>query len=112
MAGSSPLDVCISTTTSPILARTSSGWWTTRSGPSATIASSSSVTRVAISTMTSDVWSSPVISRSIQASTARDYDLMAGGSVNDPSSDRGNEATTSTARTGTGPYTCGNHSPG
>ena len=53
----------------PSRASTSSGWWTTRSGPSAMIVSSSSVTIVAISTMTSRVWSSPVISRSIHTST-------------------------------------------
>ena len=45
--------MCISTTNGSIRASTSSGWWTTRSGPSATIVSSSSVTIVAISTMTS-----------------------------------------------------------
>ena len=69
MASSSPDRVCISTTNGSIRASTSSGWWTTRSGPSAMIVSSSSVTIVAISTMTSRVWSSPVISRSIHTST-------------------------------------------
>ena len=69
IASSRPDRVCMSTTNGSILASTSSGWWITRSGPSATIVSSSSVTIVAISTMTSDVWSSPVISRSIHTST-------------------------------------------
>ena len=46
--------------------------WTTRSGPSATTARSSSVTRVAISTMTWRAGSSPVISRSIHTSTRGD----------------------------------------
>ena len=46
--------------------------WTTRSGPSATISSSSSVTSVAISTMTWRAGSRPVISRSIQTSTGAD----------------------------------------
>ena len=52
-----------------MLASASSGWWITRSGPSATISSSSSVTSVAISTMTSWLGSRPVISRSIHTST-------------------------------------------
>ena len=60
-------------------ASTSSGWWTTRSGPSATISSSSSVTRVAISTMTSLAGSSPVISRSIHTSTAGTLDRVLPG---------------------------------
>ena len=51
MAASSPLLVCISRTTSSMAASTSGGWCTTRSGPSATTSRSSSVTRVAISTM-------------------------------------------------------------
>ena len=45
--------MCISTTNGSIRASTSSGWWTTRSGPSAMIVRSSSVTIVAISTITS-----------------------------------------------------------
>jgi hypothetical protein len=52
IAGRSPLEVCITRTTSSIPASASGGWWTTRSGPSATMLSSSSVTMVAISTMT------------------------------------------------------------
>ena len=54
-------------------ASASGGWCTTRSGPSATISSSSSVTSVAISTMTWRAGSSPVISRSIQTSTGAGY---------------------------------------
>ena len=65
---SSPLLVCIPTTTSPISPSSASVACTTRSGPSATRFSSSSVMRVAISTITWRVGSSPVISRSIQAS--------------------------------------------
>ena len=42
--------------------------WTTRSGPSSTMVRSSSVMRLAISTMVWRAGSSPVISRSIQAS--------------------------------------------
>ena len=72
IASSRPDRVCISTTNGSIRASTSSGWWTTRSGPSAMIARSSSVTIVAISTITSLVWSSPVISRSIHTSTTAD----------------------------------------
>src|SRR6478736_5577782 len=69
ICGSRPLLVCIETTTSSISARASAGCRTTRSGPSATRLRSSSVTRVAISTITWRTGSSPVISRSIQAST-------------------------------------------
>src|SRR5947208_4428512 len=68
MAASRPLLVCILRTTSSIPPRTSGGWWITRSGPSATTWRSSSVTRVAISTMAWRAGSSPVISRSIQTS--------------------------------------------
>ena len=50
---SSPLRVCMSFTTCSMRLSTSGGWWMTRSGPSATISRSSSVTSVAISTMTS-----------------------------------------------------------
>ncbi len=53
MASSRPERVCISTTNGSIRVRTSSRWWTTRSGPSAMIVRSSSVTIVAISTITS-----------------------------------------------------------
>ena len=53
MASSRPERVCISTTNGSIRVSTSSVWWTTRSGPSAMIARSSSVTIVAISTITS-----------------------------------------------------------
>ena len=69
MAGSRPLRVCMSRTTSSMAASASAGWWTTRSGPSATISSWSSVTSVAISTITSRAGSRPVISRSIHTST-------------------------------------------
>ena len=72
MASSRPERVCISTTNGSIRASTSSVWWTTRSGPSAMIVRSSSVTIVAISTITSLVWSRPVISRSIHTSTTAD----------------------------------------
>ena len=52
---SRPDRVCMSTTNGSIFCSTSSAWWTTMSGPSATMLSSSSVTSVAISTITSDV---------------------------------------------------------
>ncbi len=66
-----PDRVCIAVTTPSMRESTSSGWWMTRSGPSAMTSSSSSVMIVAISTMTSRPGSRPVISRSIQASTGR-----------------------------------------
>src|SRR5438874_9417791 len=69
MASSSPLDVCMFRTTSSMVSSASGGCVTTRSGPSATRSRSSSVTNVAISTMTCRVGSSPVISRSIHTST-------------------------------------------
>src|SRR4051812_15337615 len=69
MASSSPLVVCMVRTMSSIASRACWGWVTTRSGPSATMSRSSSVTRVAISTMACRFGSSPVISRSIQTST-------------------------------------------
>ena len=53
IASRRPDFVCMLTTNGSMPARASSGWWTTRSGPSATISSSSSVTSVAISTITS-----------------------------------------------------------
>src|SRR3954452_13244614 len=66
----SPDDVCIWRTTSSISASASAGWCTTRSRPSPMIRSSSSVTSVAISTMTCRPGSRPVISRSIHTNTA------------------------------------------
>src|SRR5262249_20902993 len=63
-----------SRTNGSMTASTSSGWCTTRSGPSATTSSSSSVTKVAISTMASRLGSRPVISRSIHTSTRSPYD--------------------------------------
>ena len=72
MASSSPDFVCISTTTGSIAASASSSAWITRSGPSAMMRSSSSVTIVAISTIWSRVWSSPVISRSIHTSIVQE----------------------------------------
>ena len=68
MASSSPDRVCMAVTKSSISANCAGVAWTTRSGPSATMVRSSSVTRLAISTMTCRDGSSPVISRSIQAS--------------------------------------------
>jgi hypothetical protein len=68
-----PLLACMSTTIGSIAASCSSVAWTTRSGPSATMLSSSSVMSVAISTITSVVASRPVISRSIHASTDPAY---------------------------------------
>ena len=64
-----PTVVCILRTTSSMPASCSGVAPRTRSGPSATMFSSSSVTIVAISTITLRTGSSPVISRSIQAST-------------------------------------------
>src|SRR5215204_5817921 len=78
IASSSPERVCISTTKGSMRARTSSSTWMTMSGPSATMASSSSVTIVATSTITSCRWSRPVISRSIHTSTAPD---LTGGTM-------------------------------
>src|SRR3954454_1785270 len=69
MASSSPLVVCMFRTTSSMASSAWGGWVTTRSGPSATISSSSSVINVAISTMACRVGSRPVISRSIHTST-------------------------------------------
>src|SRR4051812_12703672 len=69
MAASRPLLVCMLRTKSSMAAIASGGWWTTRSGPSATISRSSSVTSVAISTIVCVAGSSPVISRSIHTST-------------------------------------------
>src|SRR5438270_530181 len=71
MAASSPLLVCISRTKSSIPSSACSSAATTMSGPSATTSRSSSVSRVAISTMRCRLGSSPVISRSIHASTGR-----------------------------------------
>ena len=71
IAGSSPERVCISVTNSPISASWAGLAWMTRSGPSAMTLRSSSVMMVAISTMTCRRGSSPVISRSIQASMSR-----------------------------------------
>lgn len=65
MAVSRPDDACMSTTTGSMPSSACGGWCTTRSGPSATISRSSSVIRVAISTMTCRSGSRPVISRSI-----------------------------------------------
>ena len=67
----SPLELCMRWTTSAMAAIFSAGWNTTTSGPSATISRLSSVRRTAISTITSVDGSSPVISRSIQASMGR-----------------------------------------
>ena len=78
IASSSPERVCISTTKGSIRASTSSSTWITMSGPSATMASSSSVTIVATSTITSCWWSRPVISRSIHTSTTSD---LTGGTM-------------------------------
>ena len=71
MASSRPLRACIWRTTSSMDSSASGGVAITRSGPSAINSSSSSVTRVAISTILSLPGSSPVISRSIQTSTQR-----------------------------------------
>ena len=60
--------MCIVVTNSSIWDNCSGLACTTRSGPSAMISRSSSVIRVAISTMTWREGSSPVISKSIQAS--------------------------------------------
>src|SRR4051812_19821800 len=76
MALSRPLLVCMLRTTSSIRPSASGGAWTTKSGPSATISSSSSVTSVAISTMQCRAGSSPVISRSIHTSIEADRRLV------------------------------------
>ena len=68
MSARRPDVVCMVRTTSSMAASCSGVAWTTRSGPSSTMVRSSSVTREAISTMTWRAGSSPVISRSIQAS--------------------------------------------
>ena len=52
ISASSPERVCMAVTKSSISASCSGVAWTTRSGPSATMFRSSSVTRLAISTMT------------------------------------------------------------
>src|SRR5580692_9954706 len=72
MSARSPERVCMLRTNSSISASCSGVAWTTRSGPSSMIARSSSVIRVAISTMVWRAGSSPVISRSIQASMRGD----------------------------------------
>ena len=69
MASSRPLEECMERTRLLIWSSTSGGWWTVRLGPMATSLRSSSVSKVAISTITSVVGSSPVISRSSHAST-------------------------------------------
>src|SRR5688572_6753718 len=84
MRGRSPRAVCISSTTGSITASAPSGWCTTRSGPSATISSWSSVTRVAISTITSLAGSRPVISRSIHTSTTARLGVPPGGCAPGP----------------------------
>src|SRR5207244_2732363 len=78
-ASSKPLRACMAWTTLSIWASAASGAETTMSGPSARISRLSSVTRVAISRIRSRLGSSPVISRSIHASTAGCYVLAPGG---------------------------------
>jgi hypothetical protein len=69
ISSSRPLLVCMSFTKSSMEASSAGVVATTRSGPSATMARSSSVIRVATSTITCRAMSSPVISRSIHTST-------------------------------------------
>src|SRR5207244_5238363 len=76
-ASSRPLRACMAWTTLSIWASADSGADATMSGPSARISRLSSVTRVAISRIRSRLGSSPVISRSIHASTAGCYGLAA-----------------------------------
>src|SRR5579864_7219266 len=71
-AASRPERVCMDLTTSSIRSSWSASAWTTMSGPSALGRSASSVISVAISMITCRAGSSPVISRSIQASNCSD----------------------------------------